>query len=53
MWFEYVERRLVDFEVRRVDKINYIYSQITKGTERPKKIMREFIRKDLKTNEFD
>jgi len=44
-WFGHVERRHVDFVVWRVDQMEG--SQITRGRGRPRKTIRETIRKDL------
>ena len=44
-WFGHVERRPVNSAVRRVDQMEG--SQITRGRGRPRKIIRETIRKDL------
>jgi hypothetical protein len=44
-WFRHVERRLVDYVVRRVDQMES--SQITRGRGRPGKIIRQNIEKDL------
>jgi len=48
-WIRHVERTPVDFVVRRVDQIED--SQITRG--RPRKTIRETIKKDLEINELD
>ena len=50
-WLEHVERRLVDAVVRRVDEMEE--SQVKRGRWRPKKTIRETIRKDLEVNELD
>jgi len=50
-WFGHMERRPIDFVVRRVNKIEG--SQITIGMRRPRKYIRETIKKDLKINVFD
>jgi hypothetical protein len=50
-WFGHVERRPVDFEVRRVDKMEG--SQITRGRGRRRKTIKETIKKDLEINELD
>jgi len=50
-WFGHVERRLVDFVVRRVDQMEG--SQITRGSGRPRKTIRKTIRKDLEINESE
>ena len=50
-WFEHVERRPVDAVVRRVDQIEE--SQVKRGRGRPKKTIKETIRKDLEVNELD
>ena len=44
-WFEHAERKHVDFVVRRV---KMRWSQITRGWDIPRKIIREAIMKDLK-----
>jgi len=49
-WFGHLERRRVDFVVRRVDQIEG--SQITRGRGRPIKTIRETIMKDLEINEL-
>jgi hypothetical protein len=51
MWFGHVERRLVDSAIRRVYQMED--SQITRGRGRPRKTMRETIKKDLEINELD
>ena len=48
-WFGHVEKRPVDSVVRRVDQTEG--SQITRGRGRPRKTIRETIRKDLEINE--
>jgi len=48
-WFDRVERRLVDFVVRRVDQIED--SQIIRG--RPREVIRQTIEKDLQINGLD
>jgi len=50
-WFGHVERRPVDAVVRRVDQMEE--SQVKRGRGRPKKTIRETIRKDLEVNELD
>jgi hypothetical protein len=50
-WFKHVERRLINFVVKRVDQMKD--SQITWGRERLKKSIREIIRKYLEINELD
>jgi hypothetical protein len=50
-WFGSVKRRPVDCVVRRVDQMED--SQITRGRGRPRKTIRETIRKDLEINELD
>ena len=50
-WFGHVERRLVDSVVRRVDQMDD--SQITRGRGRPRKTIRETIKKDLEINELE
>ena len=50
-WFGHVERRPVDAVVRRVDQIEE--SQVKRGRGRPKKTIKENIRKDVEVNELD
>ena len=50
-WFGHVERRPVDVVLRRVDQIEE--SQVKRGRGRPRKTIRETIRKDLEVNELD
>jgi hypothetical protein len=50
-WFGHVERRLVDSVVRRVDHM--VDSQTTIGRGRPRKIIREIVKKVLEFNELD
>ena len=50
-WFAHVEKRLVDAVVRRVDQIEESHVKRCRG--RPKKTIRETIRKDLEVNELD
>jgi hypothetical protein len=50
-WFGHVERIPVDAVVRRVDQMEE--SQVRRGRGRPKKNIRETIRKDLEVNELD
>jgi len=50
-WFGHVERRIVDAVVRRVDQMEE--SQVKRGRGRPKKTIRETIRKDFEVNELD
>jgi hypothetical protein len=50
-WFGHVERRHVDFVVRRVDQIEG--SQIIRGRGSPGKTIRETIKKDLEINELE
>jgi hypothetical protein len=50
-WFGHVERRLLDSIVRRVDQIME-GSQIDRGRGRPRKTVRETIKKDLEINEL-
>jgi len=50
-WFGHVERRPVDAVVRRVDQMEE--SRVKRGRGRPKKTIRETIRKDLEVNELD
>ncbi|KAL5194660.1 Protein transport protein Sec24-like CEF [Glycine soja] len=50
-WFGHVERRPVDSVVRRVDQMER--RQTIRGRERPKKTIREVIKKDLELNDLD
>lgn len=50
-WFELIERRPIDFVVRRVDHIER--RQTTKGKGRSKKTITKVIKKDLKNNNLD
>jgi len=50
-WFGHVKRRLVDTVVRRVDQMEE--NQAKRGSVRPRKTIRETIRKDLEVNELD
>jgi len=50
-WFGNVERRPVDYVVRRLDKTRSI--QITKCRGRPIKTIRETIKKDIEITEVD
>lgn len=50
-WFGHVERRPVDCAVRRVDQMEM--SQIVRGKGRPRKIIREVIKKDIEINNLD
>ena len=50
-WFGHVERRLVDAVVRRVDQMEE--SQVKRSRGRPRKTVRETIKKDLEVNELD
>ena len=49
-WFRHVKRRSVYYVVRRVDQIEG--SQISRGRWRPRKTIRDTIKKDLETNEL-
>ena len=49
--FEHVERRDVDFIVKRMDQMEE--SQITRGRGRPRKTIRETIMKDREINELE
>ena len=51
MWFGHVERKPIDFVVRRVDQMED--GQITRGRGRPRKTITETIRKDLEINNLD
>jgi len=50
-WFGHVDRRPVDAVVRRVYQTEE--SHVKRSRERPKKTIRETIRKDLEVNELD
>jgi hypothetical protein len=50
-WFGHVERRPIDYVVRRVDQMKG--SQITRGRRRPRKTIRETIKEDLEIDELD
>ena len=50
-WFGHVERRPVDAVVRRVDQMEE--SHVKRGRGRPRKTIRETIRKNLEVNELD
>ncbi|KAL5146225.1 Pachytene checkpoint protein 2 [Glycine soja] len=50
-WFGHVERRPVHSVVRRVDQMER--RQTIRGRGRPKKIIREVIKKDLELNDLD
>ncbi|KAL5135333.1 hypothetical protein HKD37_03G008264 [Glycine soja] len=50
-WFGHVERRPVDSVVRRVDQMERM--QTIRGRGRPKKTIREVIKKDLELNDLD
>ncbi|RZC17970.1 Malignant T-cell-amplified sequence 1, partial [Glycine soja] len=50
-WFGHVERKPVDSAVRRVDQMER--RQTIRGRGRPKKTIREVIKKDLKLNDLD
>jgi len=50
-WFEHVERRPVDSVGRRGDQMEG--SQITRGRGRPRKLIRETIKKDLEINKLE
>ena len=50
-WFGHVERRPVDSVVRRVDQMER--SQTTRGRGRPRKTIREVIKKDFEINNLD
>ncbi|KAH1218893.1 hypothetical protein GmHk_13G039165 [Glycine max] len=50
-WFGHIERRLVDSVVRRVDQMER--RQTIRGRGRPKKTIREVIKKDLELNDLD
>ncbi|KAH1229280.1 Craniofacial development protein 2 [Glycine max] len=51
VWFGHVERRPVDSVVRRVDQMER--RQTIRGRGRPKKTIREVIKKDLELNDLD
>ena len=44
-WFGYVQRRLLEALIRKVDQM--IFSSIRKGRERPKRTLGEIIKRDL------
>jgi len=48
-WFGHVERRPVDAVIRRVDQMEE--SQVKRDRRRPRKTIKETIRKDLEVNE--
>jgi len=50
-WFGHIERKPVDFVVRRVDQMED--GQITTDIGRPRKTIRETIKKDPEINELD
>ncbi|KAH1251469.1 hypothetical protein GmHk_05G014337 [Glycine max] len=50
-WFGHVERRSVDSVVRRVDQMER--RQTIRDRERPKKTIREVLKKDLELNDLD
>ncbi|KAH1227434.1 Myosin-11 [Glycine max] len=50
-WFGHVERKPVDSVVRRVDQMER--RQTIRGRGRPKKTIREIIKKDLELNDLD
>jgi len=50
-WFGHIERRPVEAVVRRVDQVEE--SQVRRGRGRPRKTIRETIRKNLEVNELD
>jgi len=50
-WFRHVKRRPVDAFVRRVDQMEE--SRVKRGRGKPKKTIRETIRKNLEVNELD
>ena len=50
-WFGHVERRPLNAVVRRVDQMEE--SHVKRGRGKPKKTIRETIRKDLEVNELD
>jgi len=50
-WFGHVERKPIDSVVRRPDQMED--NHITRGRGRPRKTIRETIRKDLEINELD
>lgn len=50
-WFGHVERRSVNFMVRRVDQMER--SHTARGRRRLRKIIREIIKKDLEINDLD
>lgn len=50
-WFGHIERRPVDFIVKRINKMED--SEITIGRGRSRKTTRETIKKDLEINKLD
>lgn len=50
-WFEHVERRHVDSLVKRVGKMKR--NQTTRGRGRPRKTIREIIKKDIEINDLN
>lgn len=50
-WYGHVERKPVDYVVRRVYQTER--SQTTRGKGRPRKTIREVIKKYIEINEFD
>lgn len=51
MWFGHVERRDVDFVIRKVDPVER--SQTIRGRGRLRKIIREIIKKDFEIDDLD
>ena len=50
-WFGHVERRPLDFVVRRVDHMEDCH--ITRGRGKPRKTIRETVKKDFEINKLD
>lgn len=48
-WFGHVEKRLVDFLIKRVNQMER--NQTTREREKPRKTIREVIKKDLERNQ--
>lgn len=50
-WFGYVERKYVDYIVRRIYHVEIIQTYRDRGW--PRKVIREIITKDLEINKLD
>ena len=50
-WFGHIERKSLDYVVRRVYRVERI--QTTRGRGRPRNTIREVIKKDIKINNLD